>query len=66
MRQIQLTNQDRKQGPLQKESSEILSFLESSGSEIPTTIIEKLSLIRSRFWKVVLDLKDLNVVVFGK
>lgn len=62
MIKISLSGQNRKQGPLTKESVVLLQIIKDFGETNTTTLRKKTHLVLSRFWKNITDLIDLNIL----
>jgi hypothetical protein len=62
VRILAFSQEQRKQGPLSRESVSLLQTIKEFGKTDPITLRERMNLIRSRFWKNVTDLLDLNIL----
>jgi predicted transcriptional regulator len=65
MMTVSLSDKREKSGPLSKNSTVLLSYLEQEGSTKAIPLREKASMIRSRFYKALYDLKELGLVKLG-
>lgn len=62
MNNIQLSDKQPLAGPLSKDQLSIVQLLKTSESCDVSQLRERVSLIRSKFWKAVLDLASLEVL----
>ena len=62
MTTIQVQPERLVSGPISQDENNILNLLIENGETEAITIREKASLIRSRFWKAIFDLKDLGLI----
>lgn len=61
VRTIYFSDKPRKQGPISRESASLVEMVEKFGSTDVITLRERLHLLRSRFWKNVSDLLEMNI-----
>jgi hypothetical protein len=63
---LSLSDKQRKQGPLSKESVSLSQTIKEFGKTDSVTLRTRLHLIRSRFWKNISDLIDLNILSLNR